>query len=99
MQEKLSHTENMQMQLNELAALVARLVRALRKAAPTNELSIQAIDYLKRQQLSGSPLRKDLAGKELYRHKKTDGVYEVICNPVQEATGELLVVYRSTETG
>ncbi|MBF0350920.1 MAG: hypothetical protein HQM11_07790 [SAR324 cluster bacterium] len=41
--------------------------------------------------------------QELYRHKKTDGIYEVICNAYIEATfddtHELVVVYRNTVTG
>lgn len=37
--------------------------------------------------------------KELYRHNKTGGVYEVICNANMESTGELMVVYRNTATG
>lgn len=40
-----------------------------------------------------------MLGAELYRHEKTGGVYEVICNANAEATGELLVIYRNTETG
>lgn len=43
--------------VDDLAMLVARLVRALRKAAPDNELSEQALDYLKREGLTGSALR------------------------------------------
>lgn len=38
-------------------------------------------------------------GPELYRHDKTGGVYEVICNATTESTGELLVIYRNTATG
>lgn len=38
-------------------------------------------------------------GPELYRHKKTGGVYEVICNATIERTLELAVVYRNTKTG
>lgn len=38
-------------------------------------------------------------GPELYRHKKTGGIYEVICNAHIEATLELAVVYRNTVTG
>ena len=42
----------------DLAALVARLVRALRKAAPEHDLPERALDYLKREGLCGSPLRE-----------------------------------------
>ena len=43
--------------LDDLRLLVGRLVRALRKAAPGNELAEQAVDYLARAGLKGSPLR------------------------------------------
>ena len=43
--------------VDDLAALVLRLVRALRKAAPDNELSVRALDYLRRKGLVESPLR------------------------------------------
>ena len=35
----------------------------------------------------------------LYRHKKTAGIYEVICDATRETDGELMVVYRNTATG
>lgn len=44
--------------VGDLAALVARLVRALRKAAPGHELAEKAADYLKRKRLL-SPLRSE----------------------------------------
>lgn len=44
--------------LDDLAQLVARLARALRKAAPDNELAVLALDYLQREGLCGSPLRE-----------------------------------------
>lgn len=37
--------------------------------------------------------------RELYRHNKTGGVYEAICNAHMEETGDLMVVYRNIETG
>ena len=43
--------------VDDLSALVARLARALRKAAPGNDLSDKAVDYLRRNGLQGSPLR------------------------------------------
>ncbi|MFC4927808.1 hypothetical protein [Delftia deserti] len=43
--------------VDDLAQLVKQLVRALRKAAPGNDLADKALDYLKRQGLQGSPLR------------------------------------------
>lgn len=44
--------------VDDLAQLVKRLVHQLRKAAPDNELSEKALDYLKRKELLGSPLRE-----------------------------------------
>jgi len=44
--------------VDDLATLVLRLVRDLRKAAPDNELTAKALDYLKRKALTGSPLRE-----------------------------------------
>jgi len=44
--------------VGDLAMLVARLARKLRKAAPADELPGQALDYLNRNGLKGSPLRK-----------------------------------------
>lgn len=39
------------------------------------------------------------AKQEVYRHKKTGGIYAVVCNATRESDGVLLVVYRSLETG
>jgi hypothetical protein len=50
--------------VDDLSALVARLARALRKAAPENDLSGKALDYLKREGLEGSPLRAECAPRE-----------------------------------
>lgn len=44
--------------VDDLAQLVTRLVRQLRKANPDNELSEKALDYLKRKELYRSPLRE-----------------------------------------
>lgn len=43
--------------VDDLAQLVMRLVHQLRKAEPDNELSDKALDYLKRNGLTGSILR------------------------------------------
>lgn len=43
--------------VDDLAQLVKRLAHQLRKAAPDNELSDKALDYLKRKKLYESPLR------------------------------------------
>jgi hypothetical protein len=42
---------------DDLTMLVVRLARSLRKAAPDNKLPAQALDYLKRNGIEGSPLR------------------------------------------
>lgn len=47
--------------VDDLSALVRQLVQRLRKAAPDNDLSEKALDYLKRKGLLGSPMR---AGQE-----------------------------------
>lgn len=47
--------------VGDLAMLVARLARKLRKAAPADELPAQALDYLNRNGLKGSPLREGVA--------------------------------------
>lgn len=44
-------------QVDDLVALVARLARSLRKAAPADALSDRALDYLRRKGLNPSPLR------------------------------------------
>lgn len=49
--------------VGDLAMLVARLARKLRKATPADELPAQALDYLNRNGLKGSPLRKVGAGR------------------------------------
>ncbi|MBK8772271.1 MAG: hypothetical protein IPM06_17865 [Rhizobiales bacterium] len=41
-----------------LAMLVAKLARSLRKAAPDHDLPAMAMDYLRREELCGSPLRE-----------------------------------------
>jgi hypothetical protein len=48
--------------VGDLVMLVARLARKLRKAAPADELPAQALDYLNRNGLKGSPLREVGAG-------------------------------------
>ena len=44
--------------VDELAQLVKQLVQSLRKATPDAELPAKALDYLKRKELCGSPLRE-----------------------------------------
>jgi hypothetical protein len=43
--------------MDDMRMLIERLAHSLRKAAPGNDLSDQAMDYLKRMGLVGSPLR------------------------------------------
>jgi len=62
---------------DDLVTLVARLVRALRKADPYHGLSERAADYLKRKGLCGLPLRDtpnvELTGAaRLYRAASSD---------------------------
>ena len=49
---------DLEREADNLVALVLRLARALRKAAPADELPAQALDYLNRNGLKGSPLRE-----------------------------------------
>lgn len=44
--------------VDDLAELVKRLAQSLRKAAPDNDLPEKALDYLKRKEICGSPLRE-----------------------------------------
>jgi signal transduction histidine kinase len=48
----------LEQEADDLAALVRRLVHSLRKAAPDNELSEKALDYLMRHGRQGTPLRE-----------------------------------------
>ena len=50
--------EDLHRTVGDLAQLVARLARALLKAAPDNKLSVLALDYLINENLCGSPLRE-----------------------------------------
>lgn len=49
--------------VGDLAMLVMRLARKLRKTAPADELPAQALDYLNRNGLKSSPLREVGAGE------------------------------------
>ncbi|MBS0193221.1 MAG: DUF1653 domain-containing protein [Proteobacteria bacterium] len=37
--------------------------------------------------------------RELYRHVKTGGIYEVLCNATVEKDGTLAIVYKNAKTG
>lgn len=43
--------------VDDMAALIRRLVRDLRKVAPGNDLAEKALDYLRRHGLAGDILR------------------------------------------
>jgi hypothetical protein len=51
-------TRHLEIMVGDLAMLVARLSRKLRKATPADDLPAQALDYLNRNGLRGSPLRE-----------------------------------------
>lgn len=51
--------------VGDLAILIRRLVSKLAKIQPDNELSVQAMDYLIRNNLAGSPLRGELQGDKV----------------------------------
>jgi len=50
--------------VDDLAALVRRLVHSLSKAAPDHDLPAKAVDYLQRKGLQGSPLRDDAVKRD-----------------------------------
>ena len=58
--EQLVDMWNTQSPVEDLSALVQRLVRRLRKAAPDDELPDLAMDYLRRTNRLGSPLRSEV---------------------------------------
>ena len=49
-------------QVENMASLIGRLAYRLRKIAPNDPIAEQAIDFLKRNNLQGSPLRMDNGG-------------------------------------
>lgn len=55
--EQVVYMWNTQPLVEDLSALVQRLVQRLRKAAPDDELPDKAMDYLQRSGRLGSPLR------------------------------------------
>ena len=62
--------EELEKVVGDLALLVKRLSHSLRKASPDNALPEKALDYLKRKELLGSPVRKvsnvEVSGMLLY---------------------------------
>lgn len=43
--------------VDDLAQLVKRLAHALKKSTPNNDLPKKALDYLRREQILGEPMR------------------------------------------
>ena len=64
--------------VGDLAMLVARLARKLRKAAPADGLPAQALDYLNRNGLKGSPLREVGAGETAVTRDMTNAAIDVM---------------------
>lgn len=64
--------------VGDLAMLVARLARKLRKAAPADELPAQALDYLTRNGLKGSPLREVGAGETTVTRQMIGAAHDVM---------------------
>ena len=64
--------------VGDLAMLVARLARKLRKAAPADELPVQALDYLNRNGLKGSPLREAGADGTAVTREMTNAAIDVM---------------------
>ncbi len=72
-----------------------------RKVKPWSEVLRHGVDEFSRQQLRAT-MRVDAYAQmlpEIYRHKKTGGIYGVLCNATRESDGVLLVVYRNLDTG
>ena len=76
--EMLDVIENTRGAMGDLAMLVARLARKLRKAAPADELPVQALDYLNRNGLKGSPLRKVGAGETAVTREMICAAHDVM---------------------
>ena len=64
--------------VEDLRTLVARLARKLLKAAPADELPVQALDYLSRNLLAGSPLRKVGDGEAAVTREMIGAAHDVI---------------------
>ncbi len=64
--------------VGDLVMLVARLARKLLKATPADELPSQALDYLNRNGLNGSPLREVGAGGTAVTRKMIGAAHDVM---------------------
>lgn len=76
-----------QVNMDEMAMLVRKLVQQLRKAAPDNDSGEKALDFLKRHGLSGTLLRgnsgcaPENVPSELKLHKASGAFGTPICTP------------------
>ena len=91
--EMLDVIENTRGAMGDLAMLVARLARKLRKAAPADELPAQALDYLNRNGLKGSQLRKVGTGRTATVTKEMIGA----AHDVMLAKGDFVLSARLLE--
>ena len=64
--------------MGDLVMLVSRLARKLRKYAPADELPTQALDYLKRNGLVGSPLRKVGDGETAVTREMIGAAHDIL---------------------
>ncbi len=56
-QELAPFARELETQVNDMAMLIKQLTHSLSKASPNNDIAARALDYLKRNDLIGSPLR------------------------------------------
>jgi len=68
----------LQTEVDELAVLVSRLARMLKKVAPNEDLYDKATDYLKRTGRIGSPLREVGAGETAVTRGMTNAAIDVM---------------------
>lgn len=81
-----------------LPANVDKAMRSIAKAAGVSPASVVKIALA--QRLAEMGMLQPKAKPELWQHKKTGGMYEVICNANLESDPDtLMVVYRSVRTG
>lgn len=70
--------DKLQTEVDELAVLVSRLARMLKKVAPNEDLYDKATDYLKRTGRIGSPLREVGAGETAVTRGMTNAAIDVM---------------------
>ena len=70
--------DKLQTEVDELAVLVSRLARMLKKVAPNEDLYDKATDYLKRTGRIGSPLREVGAGETAVTRGMTNATIDVM---------------------